>query len=394
VTVGQDMVPWRSLQLRVAPTLADSLSRSLAECLADVLASLENYLSSVLVSRQNAQEFLRKLPVVRQSCNEDIYDLPMVAEAYAYTHFADRYVRWWTVFQRLFDSGWLPMRTAGIQALDAGSGPGAATYALIDFTDRLRAAAQSHLTGADVSRMQVDLPRVELSERSVSMGRLVHQLSERRELGGPYHVTFPDAFDIRLARDKAANFAIQEALIRQIGDEWDTGPEGARYILNSELPDWHKPQRFHLCMFGYLLTTESMMSGATATMRHIRRTLPPGGVVVVMGGKSEDYARINLRLHRHIQSLHRLDLSGSLELSQDENTREVLKQFCVRVGRHALRLAGEPEGEDEEWLNNKAAQSMWDPDQMAPRRQKISIEVFRASDSRGIRRRRRTCAPR
>ncbi|MCA1709109.1 MAG: hypothetical protein LC808_39850, partial [Actinobacteria bacterium] len=205
------------------------------------------------------------------------------------------------------------------------------------------------------------------------MGQLVHQVSERRELGGPYHVSFPDAFDIRLATDKATNAVTREVLLRQIEDEWDTGPEGARFILNSQYPDWHKPQRFHLCMFSYLLTTESMMEGAVTTMLHIRRTLPPGGLVVVMGGGGEDYANINLRLRRHLRGLHRLALSGSHEVTHEESTRQALKQFHVRVGRRVLALAGEPEGEDEVWLTDKAVQSMWDPDRMAPERKKIGI---------------------
>lgn len=388
MSIDQRHETWRSLQLRVAPMLADPLNRSLDMCFAKLLASLEEYLSSMLVSREDAQRFLRMLPVVRTSCNEDIYDLPMAAEAYAYTHLADRYLRWWTVFHHLLAGGWFPLRTNGIDALDAGSGPGAATYALIDYLNSLRSVAPSHLAEAEAVQLQVDLPRVELSERSVAMGRFVHRFSEARGLGGPYHVTFPDAFDIKLATDKATNAARREALLREIEDEWDTGPDGARFILNSEYPDWHKPHRFHLCMFSYLLTTRSMIDGAVATMRHIRRTLPPGGLVVVMGGRGGDYANINLRLRRHMRGLHRLALSGSQQVAYEESARQASKQFHVRVGRRALALAGEPENEDGVWLADTSVLSMWDPDQMPPRLKKFGIEAYRASDSRGAKRKR------
>jgi hypothetical protein len=112
-----------------------------------------------------------------------------------------------------------------------------------------------------------------------------------------------------------------------------------------------------------------------------------------MGGRGEDYAGINLRLRRHLRGLHRLALSGSFEVPQGENTRQVSKQFHVRVARRVLTLVGEPEDEDEAWLTDKAVQSMWDPDRMAPEHKKISIEAYRASDSRGIRRKRRTGTP-
>src|SRR6266536_871298 len=388
VTIDQAPMTWRSLQLRIAPTLVDALNQSLTARLAEILASLEGHLSDAIADKQNAQEFLRMLPVVRGKCNEDIYELPMAAQAYAYTHLAERYLRWWRVFHHLFNGGWFPMRAAGIKALDAGSGPAPATYALLDFVHSLQSAALSHKTDAETERMQTNLPRVELSERSIAMGRLVHQVSERRELGGPYHITFPDAFDIELEPDKATNAVTREALLRKIEEEWDVGRDGARYILNSEYPDWHKPERFHLCMFSYLLTTDSMVRGAKATMRHIRRTLPPGGLVVVMGGGGEDYAGITLRLRRHMRSLHRLALSGSFRVSHGETTRQVVKQFHVRVAERVRALAVQPEDEDAGWLNSEAVQTMWDLDRLARPHKNIGIEVYRASDSRGVRRRR------
>ena len=122
---------WRSLQRRAAPHLAPHLDQSRRESIGSLVSALEIYLLSCLCDKQSATEFLNRMPDIYGACNQEIYERPMVAEAYSYVHLINRYCNWWDTFYELFRTGWLPMRESGLRALDVGAGPGPATYALL-----------------------------------------------------------------------------------------------------------------------------------------------------------------------------------------------------------------------------------------------------------------------
>jgi hypothetical protein len=82
---------WRSLQRRAAPRLAPRLDQLRQENLDRLVSGLELYLLSCLCDKQSATEFLNWLPDIYGSCNQDIYERPLVAEAYAYIHMVSRY---------------------------------------------------------------------------------------------------------------------------------------------------------------------------------------------------------------------------------------------------------------------------------------------------------------
>ncbi len=268
--------PWRSLQRRVAPSVREDLDHALDRRLKESLEALKAYLMTTITRRDEAVAFLRMLGPVRALCNTDIYELPMAAEAYAYTHFPTRYVRWWKVLHLLFQSGWLPMRQDGINAMDVGSGPAPATYALIDFLASLGEAVSTTPRNLGAQRLRTDTPRLTLAEKSRTMGHLVHLLSEHRTLAGPYHISVPDFFGVRLIRTKERNAETRQELINELMSDWDDmAYEEASFILKEEYPNWHEPARFHLCMVSYLLTTEGALNLAGQALNELKRTLPP-----------------------------------------------------------------------------------------------------------------------
>lgn len=110
---GQRHETWRTLQRRAAPHVGPRLGQLRQESVGRLISDLERYLLDSLAHLQSATEFLARLPDIYRSCNEDIYERPMVAEAYAYIHMTSRYCAWWDVFARLFNAGWLPMRVYG-----------------------------------------------------------------------------------------------------------------------------------------------------------------------------------------------------------------------------------------------------------------------------------------
>ncbi len=108
----------------------------------DKLASdLERYLLYVLAddyyeqysARERCEAFASNIPKVLSRCDEDIYDEPLMADAYAYVHLLDRYRRFWDVLIELTRGNLLPMRDSGIEVLDVGTGPAPALFAVEDF---------------------------------------------------------------------------------------------------------------------------------------------------------------------------------------------------------------------------------------------------------------------
>ena len=158
------------------------------------------------------------------------------------------------------------------------------------------------------------------------MGHLVHLLSEHRPLAGPYHISVPDFFGVRLVRTKERNAEIRQELINKLMNEWDDmGYEEASLIFKEDYPNWHKAARFHLCMVSYLLTTEGALNLAGQALIEVKRTLPPGGTIVVMGGLDEDYARIHARLRRKLRGLHRLDIELPFSLTLTDAQQGLIK---------------------------------------------------------------------
>lgn len=376
---------WRSLQLKLAPILQQTLNSALLCRLEETVTALERHLMNNLCTPEDASVFLDMLLKVRKECNKEIYDLPMAAEAYAYTHLANRYVRWWKVFQKLFESGYLPMRRSGINVMDIGSGPAPASYALLDFMTSIEEAVAVIPDSLAAKRLSTDTPRVVLAEKSVAMARLVHRVSEYRPLGGVYSVEIPDIFDLRLVRTKEANALLRERLLDDIMSQWgdELGYDAALQILRSDYPNWHSPERFHLCLISYLLTTDDMLERANRALKEIKRTLPAGGTVVVMGASGQGYQDIHARLRRMMRGLHHLQQISQRFDVTFEQFQCLLKDFYVRIGQHVRNLVADVDdratGGDERYLRR-----LWDPNCPIPPAT-FTIEVFRAPNSRGSR---------
>lgn len=175
---------WRSMERRAAPVVGPRLGWLCRESVCNLISELERYLLRSLRDMQCATEFLARMPDIYGSCNEDIYQRPMVAEAYAYVHMISRYCTWWDVFARLLYAGWLPMRESGLRAMDVGAGPGPATYALLDFSRAVVRAVSELEEESDLRALITPRPQVVMVEASSAMSHFVHLFSEQRGLGG------------------------------------------------------------------------------------------------------------------------------------------------------------------------------------------------------------------
>ena len=78
-----------------------------------------------------------RLPEVLDKCEDLTFSADTEVRAYAALHLTDRYGRVLQVLEYLFAAGRLPLRHAGVKALEVGAGPAPALYAIHDFYDDL-----------------------------------------------------------------------------------------------------------------------------------------------------------------------------------------------------------------------------------------------------------------
>jgi hypothetical protein len=376
---------WRSLQRRAVPYLAPRLDQLRQDSLERHVAVLEGYLMHCLRDSQTATEFLNRLPDIYGSCNQDIYERPMVAEAYAYIHMISRYCNWWDTFAELFNAGRLPMRESGLRALDVGAGPGPATYALLDFSQALNQAAVDFDNIGEFNGLVAPRPDVVMVESSKAMSHFVHRLSEERGLGGPFGAGLYDFFGLRLVRTREMNASLRESLISKIMDDWDVGSAGAEWVLREEYAGWHEPERYHLCMISHFLTREEVLSHAAEALAGVKRTLPPGGTIAVVGsaGHGATYGPIYKELGRQMRGLHHLGISGTYRSDIDERSQVRINAFYLNIRQRISDLG----------INISEVMACWPPgiEKLVAQRWRpdnktvlppFTVEVFRAEHSR------------
>ena len=119
---GSDFLAW-AREKRVLPRKFRVLATALSSLLRERVRTPEE-----------AGDVWEAVPAVLCRCNEQAtYEMPGAACAYAWLHLLDRYVRTWLASERLVEKNFLPMGKYGVRALDVGTGPGPAAFAIHDF---------------------------------------------------------------------------------------------------------------------------------------------------------------------------------------------------------------------------------------------------------------------
>ena len=95
--------------------------------------ALSTLLRASVCTREEARDVWEAVPAVLSRCNEQAtHEMPGAACAYAWLHLLERYVRTWLALERLVQKSCLPMGKNGVRALDVGTGPGPAAFAIHD----------------------------------------------------------------------------------------------------------------------------------------------------------------------------------------------------------------------------------------------------------------------
>ena len=108
--------------------------RILSRKIDTLAAALSSLLHEWICTAEEAHLVWTAVPAVLHHCNDRAtYEKPGAASAYAWLYLLERYARTWLALERLVQNACLPMAKDGVRALDIGTGPGPAAFAIHDF---------------------------------------------------------------------------------------------------------------------------------------------------------------------------------------------------------------------------------------------------------------------
>jgi hypothetical protein len=344
-------------------------SQILSQSFFKLAADLEDYLlEDVLVCPQACKTFVGRLPDVIDRCDEDIYEEPLVAPAYAYVHLLERYRRFWSVLVELTKGRVLPMADDGIDVLDVGTGPAPGLYAVADFYDAVgRYAETAHVPG-----LATGPPNLESVESSKGMTRFVHAFSEWTRRAGPFRATFSEFRGLVLPRQRQVDI---EGQARQIADEFDTSEQFARWWMRESEPWRYDVFRYNLVIFSNFLTQPNMVDDLGVELESVFGSLRPGAVLVVVGGTGHHYPQVYAMVDSIASQTRtrRVDwVADSLPSVYGDDTAQRIKQVYARVWTRLEECCG-----DVSHVCECLPQDLWDRHTPLAGPARFGLRVFR-----------------
>ncbi len=284
------------IRLRLYNTLAEVLKYYLEQ-------NLKPNLSSPCLSRDFV-DMLLQIHDKKKCADEKTFHTALAIQAYTYAHLLERYRRIWDVLLILLKAKVLPMSDDGIDVLDIGTGPAPALYAVSDFYSALRDFA----TKKGYAFLDTPSPRLHCIESSPYMWQFFHIFSELSGRPGPFQPTFEKFEGVDFAESRAyEKWARIETEIR----EQDTSEEYARWFVNQMFSPGYL---YNLVIFSYFLTTEDNVVGREKELLSVFSSLRPGGVVVIVGGTSDEFPTIHNFVHELAIGANLLKVSGVQEV--------------------------------------------------------------------------------
>ena len=264
----------------------------------DVLATaLESLLCKCIVTTEQAQDVWMAAPAVLCRCNEqDTYEMPGAAYAYAWLHLLDRYARTWAALERLVEKNCLPMGKYGVCALDVGTGPGPAAFAIHDFYTAMIAFSEVK----DNSKWRQP-PHLTCVEFDGNTNRLRHYLAEimfeqaQRESEGVLAMcnALSDFGKLHPTRERKhylqALLGAEDEYFDEVAGQWTSelcySPGEANYMAQSR-------HQYRLITFSNFLTNVPTVKKFESNLVDVLHDASPGSVLLVLGGKSSPYPKV------------------------------------------------------------------------------------------------------
>ena len=305
---------WTGLLKREGAEFTEWLRRD--QVLSSKFATLASVLSPMLRDQirtpADARDIWTAVPAVLRCCNDQAtYEKRGAAVAYAWLHLLDRYVRTWLALERLVQAACLPMGRDGVRALDVGTGPGPAAFAVNDFYSAM--VEFSEAGNKPKWRQLADVACFEFSE---SINGFRHELAER--LHGQSQGDSGNPLSMCIAMEDFERFEPNQARkhyfenLRSDAHEYIDETTGELHSDPVYLPDdantlAQSLHRYRLVVFSNFLTTQETVDKFENNIAGVLRDANPGTVLLLLGGKEHPYPGIYSRVDR-IAALSGFDL--------------------------------------------------------------------------------------
>ena len=315
-------------------------------------ADLESYLLQTLDGEMAGATFMRAIPDVLKKCNDDIYDRPLRAEAYAFMHLLERYRRAWRVLEELTSTANLPLARHGVRTLDVGTGPAPVLYAVNDFYGSLTQFAGAR----QIDDLRLPAPELVAIEGSHGMQRFVHLFSEwARRASGPFGAQWRDFAEFDPADERAHAL---KSRIAQIAREDNTSEGFASWWVHDNEGFLHGLHTYRLCVFSNFLTTPEVLERFQTRVDAAFASVTAGGVVLITGSADGRYGPIYDEIQHQAAAagLRRLDVRARFEPPDPDPCGAIIKSVYTRIWTRLEEL-GVAEPDRVERVND-----LWDPD--------------------------------
>ena len=253
--------------------------------------ALSSLLRERVLTPEEAHDVWDTVPAVLCLCNEQAtYEKPGAACAYAWLYLLERYVRTWLALERLVQKNCLPMGKYGVRALDVGTGPGPAAFAIHDFY-----AAMVEFSETTDNRKWRQPPHLTCVEFDGSTNHFRHQLAEmlfqKAGRGSEGVLSMCSALEdfgkLEPTRERKQYFEAlrseEDEYFDDVAGRWDS----ERVYLPDEANDMAQSlHRYRLVTFSNFLTTLGAVKSFEDNLVDVLHDAAPGSVLLVLGGKS------------------------------------------------------------------------------------------------------------
>ena len=308
----------------------------------DALATaLYSLLHGRICTAKAAQNVWRAVPDVLARCNEqDTYEKPGAADAYAWLHLLERYVRTWLALEKLVKARCIPLAKHGIHALDVGTGPGPSAFAVHDFYSAMTKFSEQ--TGNSKWCQPADVTCVELSRNTNwlrhHLAEIIYARSQHKSKGVIKMCHAWPNFGKIMPRQQR-----EERRKRLLDDVY------CDEVLGVE-ESWHSPgeahqiaqslHRYRLITFSNFLTTENTVNKFKPNLVDIFRDAHPGTVILVLGAKGKHYPTIYKEVdHIAKQAGFQLKIAGKRISAQDSAIADRIFKEGLQFYKHLQCLA-------------------------------------------------------
>jgi hypothetical protein len=318
------------------------------EFLAEKLESF--ILKYVLQSNERVALVAGRFYDVLSNCDTVNYDDDGGVEAYAILHFLDRFLRFQQIFLKMLERGLLPMKTLPIDALDVGTGPAPALFALSDTYSSLNHFA------TEVSKESIGSPvlRSDYVESSTRFRDWLHAFTEHansreadqltplqsRLWSVPYHSgSFSDFNGLDFESLRNSYF---KSLIDDYAEDFEMDemvPPPRDFIIRNMIgPEWKNAFHFDLIVFSNFLTSNEQVKRFSKELRSAGRALRNNGLILVVGARKGPYPDIYASVESILcerSYVKKRSVSRISEVRLDSNEQEM--KYAVK-GRHGYVL--------------------------------------------------------